>query len=164
MRLFVSILFLTWPAAAAVITGTVSDTDGQLVVGATVRLDDGSETKTAEDGAYRLDPASPGEHKLAAMFDGFAAIERRINVTSDLSVDLRFTSLAPLAQFTTVATAAAGSNILNPDPAQRFFIRDEMLDANSGHAGAPVSIPGLPVETASGGIKAPQYFSPGVAG
>jgi hypothetical protein len=28
----------------------------------------------------------------------------------------------------------------------------------------PVSIPGYPVETASGGIKAPQYFAPGVAG
>jgi hypothetical protein len=164
MWLFASILLLTWPAAAAVITGAVTDIDGQLVVGATVRLDDGSETKTGEDGAYRLDPASPGEHKLTAVFDGFAAVEKAINVTSDLSVDLRFTSLAPLAQFTTVATAAAGSNILNPDPAQRLFIRDEMLDANPGRAGAPVSIPGLPVETASGGIKAPQYFSPGVAG
>src|SRR5215472_19160115 len=112
MRLFVSILFLTWPATAAVITGTVSDIDGQLVVGATVRLDDGSEIKTGEDGAYRLDPASPGEHKLTAVFDGFAAVEQAINVSSDLSVDLRFKSLAPLAQFTTVATAAAGSNIM----------------------------------------------------
>jgi hypothetical protein len=28
----------------------------------------------------------------------------------------------------------------------------------------PISIPGLPIETASGGIKAPQYFAPGVAG
>lgn len=29
---------------------------------------------------------------------------------------------------------------------------------------APISIPGLPIETASGDIKAPQYFAPGVAG
>jgi hypothetical protein len=164
MRLFASILLLAWPAMTAVITGTVSDMDGQLVVSATVRLDDGSETKTGEDGAYRLEPASPGEHKLTAAFDGFAAIEKPINVTGDLSVDLHFISMAPVAQFTTVAAATAGGDILNPDPAQRFFIRDEMLDANPGRAGAPVSIPGLPVETASGGIKAPQYFSPGVAG
>ena len=75
MRLFASILLLAWPAMAAVVTGTVSDTDGQLAVGATVRLDDGSETKTGKDGAYRLDPASPGEYKLTAVFDGFAAIE-----------------------------------------------------------------------------------------
>jgi hypothetical protein len=38
------------------------------------------------------------------------------------------------------------------------------LDANPGRPGAPISIPGLPIETASGGIKAPQYFTPGVAG
>ena len=39
-----------------------------------------------------------------------------------------------------------------------------MLDANPGRPGAPISIPGLPIETASGGIKAPQYFALGVAG
>lgn len=51
-----------------------------------------------------------------------------------------------------------------PDPSQRVLVREEVLDANPGRPGAPVSIPGLPIETASGGIKAPQYFAPGVAG
>jgi hypothetical protein len=37
-----------------------------------------------------------------------------------------------------------------------------LLDANPGRPGAPISIPGLPIETAAGGIKAPQYFAPGV--
>lgn len=55
-------------------------------------------------------------------------------------------------------------SVANPDPAQRVIIREETLDANPGRPGAPVSIPGLPIETASGGIKAPQYFAPGVAG
>lgn len=53
---------------------------------------------------------------------------------------------------------------LTPDPAERTLIRDELLEANPGRPGAPISIPGLPIETASGGIKAPQYFAPGVAG
>ena len=44
------------------------------------------------------------------------------------------------------------------------MIHDQVLDANPGRPGAPISIPGLPIETASGGIKAPQYFAPGVAG
>jgi hypothetical protein len=44
------------------------------------------------------------------------------------------------------------------------MVREELLDANPGRPGAPISIPGLPIETASGGIKAPQYFVPGVAG
>ncbi len=56
------------------------------------------------------------------------------------------------------------ADIDRPDPGQRVLVRDELLDANPGRPGAPVSIPGLPSETASGGIKAPQYFAPGVAG
>jgi hypothetical protein len=46
----------------------------------------------------------------------------------------------------------------------RIVIHDQVLDANPGRPGAPISIPGLPIEAASGGIKAPQYFAPGVAG
>jgi hypothetical protein len=54
--------------------------------------------------------------------------------------------------------------LASPDPSQRVLVREELLDANPGRPGAPVSLPGLPIETASGGIKAPQYFVPGVAG
>jgi hypothetical protein len=61
-------------------------------------------------------------------------------------------------------TADVIADIQQPDPAQRVVVRDEILDANPGRPGAPVSIPGIPIETASGGIKAPQYFAPGVAG
>src|SRR5436309_1870890 len=49
-------------------------------------------------------------------------------------------------------------------PRSRCVVHDQVLDANPGRPGAPISIPGLPIETASGGIKAPQYFAPGVAG
>ena len=55
-------------------------------------------------------------------------------------------------------------DVLTPDPAEKVFVRQDLLDANPGRPGAPVSIPGYPIETASSGIKAPQYFAPGVAG
>ena len=55
-------------------------------------------------------------------------------------------------------------DVLSPDPAEKVFVRQDLLDANPGRPGAPVSIPGYPIETASSGIKAPQYFAPGVAG
>ncbi len=55
-------------------------------------------------------------------------------------------------------------SLTSPDPSQRVLVREELLDANPGRPGAPVSIPGMPIETAAGGIKAPQYFVPGVAG
>jgi hypothetical protein len=54
--------------------------------------------------------------------------------------------------------------VLSPDPGEKVFVRQGLLDANPGRPGAPVSIPGYPIETASSGIKAPQYFAPGVAG
>ena len=46
----------------------------------------------------------------------------------------------------------------------KVFASEDLLDANPGRPGAPISIPGYPIETASSGIKAPQYFAPGVAG
>ena len=61
-------------------------------------------------------------------------------------------------------TASAPSS-LTPDPSQSIIVHDQVLDANPGRPGATISIPGLPIETASGGIKAPpQYFAPGVTG
>ncbi len=55
-------------------------------------------------------------------------------------------------------------DLARPDPSQKILVREELLDANPGRPGAPISIPGMPIETAAGGIKAPQYFVPGVAG
>ena len=53
---------------------------------------------------------------------------------------------------------------MSPDPSVKVFATADLLDANPGRPGAPISIPGYPIETASSGIKAPQYFAPGVAG
>jgi len=63
-----------------------------------------------------------------------------------------------------VTTDINSIDLLSPDPAEKVFVRQDLLDANPGRPGAPVSIPGYPIETASSGIKAPQYFAPGVAG
>jgi hypothetical protein len=70
----------------------------------------------------------------------------------------------PRKDSVTIFAESPGNTVENPDPSQRILVRQELLDANPGRPGAPVSIPGLPIETASGGIKAPQYFAPGVAG
>jgi hypothetical protein len=61
-------------------------------------------------------------------------------------------------------TVQAAQDALTPDPSTQGYVPDELLAANPGRPGVPVSIRGYPVETASGGIKAPQYFAPGVAG
>ena len=121
------------------------------------------ETKSGQDGAYRLEADQAGEHTLTAEFDGFVPVQQRDHRERSACRSPLHRARAERAIYQRCRGPSAG-DILNPDPGQRFFIRDEMLDANPGRPGVPVSIPGLPVETASGGIKAPQYFSPGVAG
>ena len=156
---------MAYSARAAVITGTVRDPDGRPVGGATVRIDAGASATTREDGGFRLSVDAAGTAILWAESDAFIPVRQAVAVgSSDLKVDLAFTRAAPHHESVTVAASIDEGDILNPDPAGRIDIRQEILDANPGRPGAPVSIPGLPVETASSGIKAPQYFAAGVAG
>ena len=53
-----------------------------------------------------------------------------ITITGDLNIDMRFTRVAAPLQSPTVVAEVSDGDILNPDPGQRFFIRDEMLDGN----------------------------------
>ena len=74
------------------------------------------------------------------------------------------TQLSSRIENITVTADVNESDVLSPDPGEKVFVSQDLLDANPGRPGAPVSIPGYPIETASSGIKAPQYFAPGVAG
>ncbi|SEG22536.1 hypothetical protein SAMN05421819_2272 [Bryocella elongata] len=64
----------------------------------------------------------------------------------------------------TVTASTEKVDVLAPNPSEQVYLSEDLLEANPGRPGVPVSIPGYPAETASGGIKAPQYFAPGVAG
>ena len=86
------------------------------------------------------------------------------SVTASSTTNGEVTALPVKVESINVVGKITPPDILSPDPAQRIVISGEALDANPGRPGVPISIPGLPVETASGGIKAPQYFAPGVAG
>ncbi len=81
-----------------------------------------------------------------------------------INVELRLVRLAVATEEVVVAADLSDVSLTSPDPSEKVLVREELLDANPGRPGAPISIPGLPIETASGGIKAPQYFVPGVAG
>jgi len=82
-----------------------------------------------------------------------------------LTVNLQFVQIAPRTEAVTVtADSVALVDVESPDASMKVLASADLLDANPGRPGAPVSLPGYPIETASGGIKAPQYFAPGVAG
>lgn len=118
------------------------------------------------DGRFAFEAVPAGDYRIVASAPGLADAGQSITITDaqNLSVNLHFDRLAAHADSVTVTADITQRSVQQPDPAQRVMVREEILDANPGRPGAPVSIPGLPIETASAGIKAPQYFAPGVAG
>lgn len=162
--------FQVW-AADATVSGRLTDPQGKPVTAAKIHLaangnTAGQDSTSDADGRFAFDPVTEGTYVLVATTPEFVATRESLRIASGqaLTLKLQFTQLAARSDTVTVTADVKDLDIQNPDPAQRIFVRDEILDANPGRPGAPVSIPGLPIETASSGIKAPQYFAPGVAG
>jgi hypothetical protein len=156
-------------AVVAHLNGTVLDPSGRPLAGAHIdaassmgaRLTASSETS----GGFSIALPSLGVFTVCVEADGFAPLTRSLNVNAaQTNVVLRLEHLAVTSEEVIVAADVSDIAIDSPDPSQKVMVREELLDANPGRPGAPVSLPGLPIETASGGIKAPQYFVPGVAG
>jgi hypothetical protein len=147
------------------ISGRVTDPQGKPVANASVAMNS-AVTSTDLDGRFDFPSLSAGTYSLTAAAAGFVDLHRTSQVpdTTPLILNLQFDRLASHSESVTITADVKNLDIQNPDPAQRILVRDEILDANPGRPGAPLSIPGLPIETASSGIKAPQYFAPGVAG
>ncbi|HTS37290.1 MAG TPA: carboxypeptidase-like regulatory domain-containing protein [Candidatus Solibacter sp.] len=150
------------------VSGTVMDPVGAAVTQERVKLQRASsgavlQATTDAQGHFDFRNVEAGAYHLSAEADSFASAGRDVAVFSGRSVteNLQFQTVSSNQSVTVIA---ASPDSTSPDPAQRTFIHDELLEANPGRPGAPISIPGLPIETASGGIKAPQYFAPGVAG
>ena len=155
------------------VSGHITDPQGQPVAGMRVQWiapnGEGAarDVSSDKDGQFQFDVSLLGTYTLTVSAPGFQQISKKFAVTSaaaPLTVDVQLGSLSTKQESITVTADVKESNVLFPDPGQRVFVRQDTLDANPGRPGAPISIPGVPIETASGGIKAPQYFSPGVAG
>jgi len=116
---------------------------------------EGTTVSADEEGRFRL-ALRPGDHRLEITAPGFTPLHVTVPVTSDSEVSFE---LQPSEQ----VTVHTGVETLSPDPSATVISRDDVVAANPGRPGVPISIPGYPAETASGGIKAPQYFAPGVA-
>ena len=105
-------------------------------------------------------------NKLTARFPGFAPATLSVALADkpNQTETIHLKAISGQDESVIVTADVNEMNILAPDPGAQVYLTQDLLDPNSGRTGAPVSIPGYPVETASGGIKAPQYFAPGVAG
>lgn len=169
---FALLSFFVLPAFAATsLSGSLTDPVGGVVQSAIirlVRLPDSSpyETFTDTQGQFFFANLSPGEYRLTAESPGFAPVLRTLTLADDQGHEetIQFSAISRQIELVSVTADVNEMDVLAPDPAERVFVRQDLLDANPGRSGSPVSIPGYPIETASSGIKAPQYFAPGVAG
>lgn len=155
--------------AQSTISGILLDPKSSAVSEARVQLIKNSkviaETTPDSGGHFEFHNLSaPATYLVSASSPEFLAISISVamGASETKSITLQFTQLSSVLQSITVVASSPSS--MTPDPSQTVVVHDQVLDANPGRPGAPISIPGLPIETASGGIKAPQYFAPGVAG
>ncbi len=152
------------------VKGHVTDPQGNALPDASVQLLDHDQllvrATSGPQGQFLVKVKSPGEFVVEASAPGFRPITRPITLqaTSNPELEIQMSQLSERIENVTVTADVNESDVLSPDPGEKVFVRQELLDANPGRPGAPVSIPGYPIETASSGIKAPQYFAPGVAG
>jgi len=169
-----AVLFLAagtiFGAADASLNGQVTDPQGKAVSGATVTLESHGagpmEIRSDSEGRFSFPSLPPAEYKLVGSAPGFADVSQTVAVANGAAstVRVQFIRLAQHVEGITVAADVSQIDVQAPDPAEKVFVSENLLDANPGRPGAPISIPGYPIETASSGIKAPQYFAPGVAG
>lgn len=136
------------------LSGQVVSGDGTPIAGAT--LEAGPARMIADSQGNFLLSVSPGDYKLHVSAQGYAPVTLPISINSDTQIKIQ------VGTSSTATVVAFADEVA--DPSTQVYSADELLAANPGLPGMPVSVPGFPSETASGGVKAPQYFAPGVAG
>src|ERR1700721_819684 len=162
-------------AQDAWLKGRVTDPAGNNLPRANVLLLDHGQlvgrATTNENGRFQIALPSARQSSTEPLgvkgeASGFRPVERPVVAGRDgeFEITVKLTQLLSREENVTVTADLNETDVLSPDPAEKVFVRQDLLDANPGRPGAPVSIPGYPIETASSGIKAPQYFAPGVAG
>ncbi len=156
---------------AGKISGRITDPQGGTVAHAQIKVngqDNAAVCRTTSDGqGYFICTAiGAGEIVITATSPKFnpVTVIVRVDAGARVEADMQFRELASQKQAITVIADVTQVDVQSPDPAEKVFASEDLLDANPGRPGAPISIPGYPIETASSGIKAPQYFAPGVAG
>jgi Carboxypeptidase regulatory-like domain len=157
-------------AQEIVLKGHVTDPQGNNLPLALVQLVDHDRVVgrsiSGSDGFFQMKALSVGEFIVKVEAPGFRPVEQSINVAlnGNPEITVKMATLSGRAESILVTADVNDLDVLSPDPAMKVFASENLLDANPGRPGAPMSIPGYPIETASSGIKAPQYFAPGVAG
>jgi hypothetical protein len=122
------------------LSGTVTDPSGAAVVRAKLRVQRASttriqETTSDEQDHYEFRDVAPGVYQISVQAPGFADLskETAVSVNRAGKADLQLQTVSVVQQITVLAST---SDPMTPDPSQRTFVRDELLDANPGRPGS----------------------------
>ena len=142
-------------AGKLVLSGYVFAADGEPIAKAEVQLGNAT-ARTDAQGSFQL-LALSGESKISISASGYTPLSVPVSISADANLKFELQLSA-----TTTVSAHVDSPISTA--VTQIYESAELLQARPGQPGVPVALPGYPSETASGGVKAPQYFAPGVAG
>ncbi len=153
------------PAATAQSTiarveGTVLDPAGFPLAGAQVEFDSVSGARlsatTGSDGEFARSLPAWGAYTVHVEATGLVAITQQFDLSASTgNLTLRLEHMASVSQDVIVSTDVGQISLDSPDPSQKVMVREELLDANPGRPGAPISIPGMPIETAAERVLRP---------
>ena len=155
------------PAAQApvTVTGTVTDSSGGVLPGASVEAARGlrvvAGTSTGQDGGYRLDLPSEGVYLVTARLDGFAAGETEVNASGAATADFQL-AIAPLRD-TVVVTASRTAEGRASVMESHTVVTAEEIQALGSSSVADVlrHVPGLSIEATGREGSQSSLFSRG---
>ena len=131
-------LLLGGGAAAQTVTGTISgsvvDTSGQVIAGATVKLinERTGETRTAstvENGGFTFPALQPGQYTIKVEHKGFRGVERKGNIlpsSEHLSVGNLELSVGEISE--TVTTVAEGTSVQTESSEHTALLTSKQLE------------------------------------
>ena len=137
------------------LSGHIVNSEGAPVPGATLQTGNISATSD-QQGTFRVS-LMRGDYKVQVTAGGYDSVTLPLSMNTDTEIKIQL-------GMSSTATVVGDAIEVAADPSTQIYSADELVSKNPGLPGVPVSLPGLPAETASGGVKAPQYFAPGVAG
>src|ERR1700685_182473 len=132
-------------AADGSVTGHLTDPQGRPIIGAKIRLVSGENSSpvgTTSDSAGRFvfSTLTEGAYQLTAAAAGFADLKKVIHVGNGavLRLDLQFVLLASRTDTVNVTADVKDVDVQSPDPAEKVFASEDLLDANPGRPGGAI--------------------------
>ena len=131
--------------------GHVTDPQGNRLPNASVQLirhDSGGkgqafgQTISGPDGQFEIRAASAGEFDIRVNAEGFrqVIVPQSIHPSGKSEIAVQMGQIFSRVETVNVTADVNGTDVLSPDPAEKVFVREDLLNANPGRPGAPVSL------------------------